>query len=354
MGIGNTIAEYGKLARSFNMALTGMGPVFGALAMQEFDPFRLFILFVLGCGAHIFGFVLNDYIDIRIDKATDELSERPLVSGTITPNKALAFAISGLLVMLVLGLYLTFPRIQPFLILLLAAGSATVYNLISKKWPGMDFFVAGAVGLLALFGSASVSMALTPLAIAVTFMAFFQVMFMNIVAGGLKDIDHDYKAGGRNLAIATGCKVIEKRSIKPKRRKKKGKKAVTLKLVITPGFKALAHTLEILFIIFVIAPFVMTEGILEEFEMLSLQFPAVVILGAVMLAISTKLMSMKTFVRSKMRKLIGAHYSINFSLVPVMLSVFQWWVVLFVFVPPLGFLITNKLLHGKATAPKTM
>ena len=55
-----------------------------------------------------------------------------------------------------------------------------------------------------------------------------------------------------------------------------------------------------------------------------------------------------------MRKLIGLHYTINFSLVPVMLSIINPWIVLFVFAPPLGFVIANKVLHGKASAPKTM
>ena len=352
MGLGSTIKEYGKLARSFNMALTGMSPVFGALSMLEFDPVRLLILCILGCGAHIFGFVLNDYIDIRIDKHSDELSERPLVSGTITPGKALGFAMFGLLLMLGLGLLLTWPGVQPFLILLLAAGSSTIYNLISKKAPGMDFFVAMAVGLLTLFGASTVSMTLSPLAIDITLLSFFMVLFMNIVANGLKDIDHDYEAGGRNLAIATGCKVIRRK----KKAKAKGKKAraATLELVIPTGFKALAHTIEIVFIVLVLTPFVMTIGIFEDFDIYSIQFPVVVVLGIAMLAISTKLMSMGTFVRSRMRKWIGLHYSINFSLVPVMLSVVAWWIFLLAFAPPLGFIIANKALHGKASAPKTM
>jgi 4-hydroxybenzoate polyprenyltransferase len=351
MGLGSSFKEYGKLARSFNMALTGMSPVFGALAMLEFDPVKLLILFILGCGAHIFGFVLNDYIDIKIDKHSDELSERPLVSGTITPGKALGFALFGLFLMLGLGLFLTWPGIQPFLILLLAAGSSTIYNLISKKAPGMDFFVAMAVGLLTLFGASTVSMCLTPLAIDITLLSFFMVLFMNIVANGLKDIDHDYEAGGRNLAIATGCKVIRRK--KKKAKSKKGR-TTTLELVIPTGFKALAHTIEIVFIVLVLTPFVMTIGDFEDFDMYSIQFPVTVILGVAMLAISTKLMAMKTFVRSKMRKLIGLHYSINFSLVPVMLSVVAWWIFLLAFAPPLGFVIANKALHGKASAPKTM
>lgn len=355
MGIVKTIKEYGKLARSFNMALTGMGPVFGALAMFETSPWRLLTLFILGCGAHIFGFVLNDYIDARIDKHSDELSERPLVSGTITPGKALAFAIFGLFIMLFLGLLLIWPNVLPaFLILLLAAGSSTFYNLVSKRAPGMDVFVAGAVGLLTLFGAATVSMDFSALAYDIALLAFLQVMFMNIVAGGLKDIDHDYKAGGRNLAIALGCKVIEKKKDK---------------LLIPIGFKALAHGIELAFFLCVLFPWFSPPEIRAVIPMcmciggpkwtnpyttLSLQLVLVVVLGIAMMAASTKLMGMKRFVRPQMRKFIGLHYALNFSLVPVMLSLTGWWIALLALIPPLGFALANLALHGEATAPKTM
>jgi len=356
MGIVKTIKEYGKLARSFNMALTGMGPVFGALAMFETSPWRLLTLFILGCGAHIFGFVLNDYIDARIDKHSDELSERPLVSGTITPGKALAFAFFGLFIMLFLGLLLIWPSVIPaFLILLLAAGSSTFYNLVSKRVPGMDVFVAGAVGLLTLFGSSSVSMEFTPLAYDMALLAFLQVMFMNIVAGGLKDIDHDYKAGGRNLAIALGCKVIEKKKDK---------------LVIPMGFKALAHGIELAFLACVLFPWVVHPAGLDSlascacvgsvalvrnpYSLVSIQLVLVILLGVAMMAASTKLMGMKRFIRPQMRKFIGLHYALNFSLVPVMLSVIHWWIALFALIPPLGFALANLALHGEAAAPKTM
>jgi len=97
-----------------------------------------------------------------------------------------------------------------------------------------------------------------------------------------------------------------------------------------------------------------SNTIFKDFDMYSIQFIVTAVLGMTMLSISTKLMAMKTFIRSKMRKLIGLHYTINFSLVPVMLSVVAWWIFLFAFAPPLGFVIANKALHGKAGAPKTM
>lgn len=334
------VREYAKLTRSFNMALTGMAPVFGALSMLEFDALRLFVLFILGCSAHVYGFVLNDYIDVRIDKHSKELIERPLVRGSISPKNAFALAISGLIIMIILGIYLTFPRILPVVILILAAASATVYNLISKKAVGMDFFVGGAVALLTLFGSMSVSTKISLLAIDIVLLAFLQVMFMNIVAGGLKDIDHDYKAGGRNIAIAMGCKVVDD--------------GENINLIIPKSFKTLSHSLEFLFIACVLAPFFLDYEPFEKFHFMSIQFFIIIILACAMLIASTNLMAMHEFIRPKMRKIIGIHYVLNFSLVPVMLSVLSLGIVLLAFVPPLGFALSNKILHGDPLSPKTM
>jgi len=57
------IREYLKLARSFNSFLTGLSPVMGALAMEQYDIFTLFLLFLIGFLGHTYGFVVNDIID---------------------------------------------------------------------------------------------------------------------------------------------------------------------------------------------------------------------------------------------------------------------------------------------------
>ena len=94
------IGEYLKLSRLFNMGLTGVAPVLGALAMWNINQtsvLMLFILFIIGCLSHIYGFVLNDVIDTKVDKLSKELNARPLVSGTITRKKALYFAIISMI-----------------------------------------------------------------------------------------------------------------------------------------------------------------------------------------------------------------------------------------------------------------
>ena len=354
VSVGSRIAEYLKLARSFNLALTAVGPVFGALAMGEQSLLRLLLLFLVGAGAHIYGFVLNDYIDMRIDNLSGELRQRPLVSGTITPKAALAFALYGLGVMLIVG-YLSMsvsstlntteallvvgrPRIMA--ILVIAAVLATIYNLVSKQLPGMDAFVAGAVFFLCVFGAASTAGdidRISRLGWIVCTLGGLQVVFMNIVAGGLKDIDHDSRGGGRTLAVALGCNVYGNDD----------------HLRIPPRFRALAYIIQMIYLLILFSPFVL--GLLSgpDIEMAVI----LVVLAAIstaMLVTSYRLLNQTQFRRDRMRMYIGTHYILNYILVPIMLAPLSPYILLLTIVPPLGFLLSNKLLAGDAMKPKTM
>jgi len=324
------IREYAKLARSFNMVLTGVAPVMGLLSMEVTVPWKLVVGFLMGCGAHIYGFVLNDYMDVNFDRRSKEL-DRPLVSGTVTPRGALAFALSGLAVTLGCGVVLSMPSVVPVLILLAATGSATVYNLWSKRFPGMDVFVAGAVYLLCL---ASVHSAGEPTTFAhiICLLAFLQVLFMNIVAGGLKDIDHDALEGGRTLAVVMGARV-----------KKDGG------LVVPASFTVLAVGIQLTHLSVTAAPYLM-----GMFPWTSPQPWSVLCLGAAMLGVSWKILGMKKFQRDRMRRYIGLHYALNFSLAPVLLSSLIPWAFVIAFLPPLGFVISNMLVHSTIAEPKSM
>ena len=82
------IREYLKLARSYNAVLTGVSPVMGAVAMAQFDIKYLFLLFLVGFFGHTYGFIINDLCDYKIDKYSKDISDRPLISGTISMKKA--------------------------------------------------------------------------------------------------------------------------------------------------------------------------------------------------------------------------------------------------------------------------
>jgi 4-hydroxybenzoate polyprenyltransferase len=342
MASGSTLAEYLKLARSFNLALTAVAPVLGALSMGESRLLRLVLLFFIGAGAHIFGFVLNDYIDMRIDRLSSELRQRPLVSGTITPGKALAFALGGLAVMVALGYLLVMGHPRAVVVLLLAAILATIYNFISKQFAGMDIFVASAVFFLCVFGAVSAApdneiLYVSRLGWVVCTLGGLQVLFMNIVAGGLKDIDHDSQGGGRTFAVALGCRVTGDED----------------RLEIPGAFRSLAYGIQAAFLLFLFAPFVLALVAPPMLE-LAAMLAVLVTLSAAMLYVSSRLLNQARFIRGNMRKLIGIHYILNYILVPIMLVTVNPYILILAAVPPLGFVLSNAALAGDALKPETM
>ena len=130
------IREYLKLARSFNAVLTGISPVMGALAMGQYDIFLLFLLFLVGFFGHTFGFVLNDIVDYKIDRSSKEISDRPLISGTISIKNARLFAFISLMAAFAVSIYVAYVTQNYFSIVILAISGffITVYDLISKKY----------------------------------------------------------------------------------------------------------------------------------------------------------------------------------------------------------------------------
>jgi 4-hydroxybenzoate polyprenyltransferase len=335
------IREYLKLARSFNAVLTGISPVMGAIAMEEFNIFTLFLIFIIGFFGHTFGFVFNDIIDYKIDKSSKEISDRPLISGTISITKAWIFAIISLLIPFVVALYIAYNQqvFYPIVILVLSALSITLYDLISKKLPFMDIFVAFGIFFFILYGASTRAPQvsdITPLAWMVCILGSIQVLFMQIIAGGLKDIENDYEKGAKTAAVKLGVRVTNG------------------VLYVSKSFKGLAYFIQILDIFLIFLSFYIIEKIRPTLELLIIQTILISIISFLMLLLSYKLLNIGTFDRKKARKYIGSHYMINFCLVPIMLISLNPWAILLMFFPGLGFILSNIILHGTILQPKTM
>ena len=327
------IKEYLKLSRSFNAGLTAIAPVLGALSSGEYSLEHLLLFFLVGFFGHCYGFALNDIIDYRIDRLADELTDRPLISGTISIRNAWIFTAAMLVLSLSIAVAIAFmySAFVPLILLVLSALSITTYNLISKKMPAMDVFVALGVLLLILYGAFTVSGTLSKLAGVVAALGTLQVLFMQFIAGGLKDAEHDYKGNARTLAITLGVRMQDNTLFIPLR------------------FKALAYILQGIFLFFLFYPFYAFDAFGGAYGHMAL----LAVLGAVMVYVSHRLVSISRFVRNEVRRYIGMHYFINFSLVPVMLSVLNPFIVLIAFIPPAAFLLSNITLHG-SLVPKTM
>jgi len=318
------------------MGLTGVAPILGALSMWnvgETPIYKLFILFCIGCFSHVYGFVLNDVMDVKIDKLSKELTARPLVSGTITRKKAAYFAISCMIASLVLSAFFYeefFSYIFLLSILLFAYGLATIYDVTSKKYPGMDFFVASAVFFLIIFGASTLGTP-TSLAWIVALIGGIQVLFMNMINGAIKDIDHDEKGLANILAIKLGARA-------------KGK-AITL----PTSFKSVGYLIEIVRSFLIFTPFLF----------LSISYKSWQIIILIILTILTfysiyKLFLIKEFVRDQIRKNIGITVIFMYATTPFMLSSLNVYIIFFAIVPPLWFICSNLILHHTIFEPKTM
>ena len=312
----------------------------GAIAMGDFNLSHLLLLFIIGFFGHTYGFVLNDILDFKIDKNNKELNDRPLVSGTITIKKAWIFTIFSLTIAFILAIFYAYNSNNyfPIAMLVLAAGIITIYNLISKKVPLMDIFNSLAVFFLILYGVTTVSQNInnvTTLAWIVCILGAIQVFFMQIVPGGLKDIENDFKTGAKTVAVKLGVRVSEDKD-----------------LVVPISYKALSYFIQIVDICFVVLPFYLVFTVREPIHYLIWVLLALV--GILMFFITNKFLTMEKFERGKMRKLLGSHFSINFALVPIMLMALNPWTIILVIFPPIGFIISNIILHGTIFQPKTM
>ncbi len=328
------LQEYLKLSRSFNAGLTAIAPVMGAVAMHEVRLLPLVLLFLAGFFGHTYGFVLNDIVDLRIDRSSADISDRPLVAGTVSLQEAWTFALLSMAASFVIAGVLAWHWYSwpPIVFLALSALSITIYDLISKRYPGMDVFVGAGVLLLIVYGAASVGWPLSLLAWLVVGLGTLQVLFMQFIAGGLKDVENDYRSQANTLAVATGVRVIQGR------------------MTVPLSFQALAYGLQAVDLALLFTPLLYIFGWRESLPQLALLAP----LSIAMLVISVKLLGMEQFDRERARRFIGLHYFINFSLVPIMLTAVNAWIGVLVLVPFGAFVLSNLTLHGTLLRPKTM
>lgn len=330
------LRDYIEITRLFNMGLTAIAPVLGALSMWNVGSLKLwelFILFIIGGLAHSYGFVLNDVIDIKVDKLSKELTTRPLVRGSITRQRASLFAVSCMIGSLLLSLVFYSNLLSYLLlifILIVAYIFATVYDIASKKYPGMDLFVAAAVFFLILFGASTIGTP-TMLSYIVALIGGLQVLFMNMINGAIKDIDHDKAGSANTIAIRLGARIH----------------AGIIALPVS--FKTTGYFIEIIRIALIFTPFVF----LNLYPHLW-QVPLLVFLAILTFVMIYKLYSIKTFDRALIRKRIGIIVIFMYATTPIMLSSLNAYIILVALIPPLWFFVSNLVLHKTIFEPKTM
>ncbi|MCD6468477.1 MAG: UbiA family prenyltransferase [Thermoplasmata archaeon] len=330
------VAAYAKLLRIPGLGGLAIPPVIGAITVGVFDLYHLFLLFVIGALSAIYGFVLNDYVDVELDRLVKELQGKPLVSGEISRKNALMISLLCM-VFAFLFIFLLFKgravddlRFAAVLCIVLAAVLGSFYNVYGKKVVGSDFFVAASMGFVFLFGALSFG---KPNIITwiVFLLTFNNLLHMNAVEGGIKDVDHDHIMGVRNIALLSGVRVEGK------------------KLFIPTGFKMFGMSIRLFSVFLVFTPFVFFGYSYSVWQLLILGLAA-----SGVLFFSIKLLSLKTFDRNIIRRFIATQSFLRYSLVPIMLIsmigvMYSTALILF---PMIWYLVFTPLVGEKLFRPR--
>jgi 4-hydroxybenzoate polyprenyltransferase len=295
------LKQWLKLARLQSGAATAITAVFGGLLLMprgNIDIFHLILLFIIGLLYHFYGFVLNEYSDIEIDKHARELSQKPLIKGTIKRTDAL-FA-SVIAVLIALGMVIFFFRsiyaTAAFLVAILLGG---IYDIYGKKFFGADFVLGGSIFFFCLFGAYSVSVNLTWVVIVVAFLFFIQLAFQTGVTGGMKDIPTDSLAGTKTTPVYLGCRVIGN------------------ELIVTKNFKRYVGGTKALHTIVVLLPFFI--ALFELPDAVILQLVILLLLLYLMWVSSLKAINLRKFNRLKLMRLLGMQEVVTYPIVSVLI-----------------------------------
>lgn len=139
--------KYGRLIRmdSYNVYPMLFLPTWCAIAMADrSDDFtaRALLFLLFGLGAFLMrsaGCILNDLIDIKIDRQVYRTQNRPLVSGEVTIPEAL----NVLVVMLVLSLIVLFSLPKHVIIIGIIAAAMVVLYPFAKRFTHLAQLVLG-------------------------------------------------------------------------------------------------------------------------------------------------------------------------------------------------------------------
>lgn len=335
MSLKNRTIEYLQLLRIQTAVLTALTPLLGGLVMGQRDLIPLCVLFLIGFFYHVYGFVLNEYIDIDVDKKSVHLKKKPLVSNIIAKEYALFIALFACICSCVLAIFF-FSSVFSALLLLWAIILGGTYNIFGKKLLGSDFVLGGGFFLLCLMGASTVSINFTFIAYLLCLIYFIHIVFNNAVEGGLKDVDHDHLAGAKTLATRAGVSVQHRM------------------LKVTKKFVGFSYVLKFIFMFLIGILCIQPEINLFNYEKNMLQILFVVFFAIIIVFTMYKFLSISVFDRSKLKRLFSVHEMSSYSMLIISLSpLIELRLTIFlIFLPLVWYILFNFVLYGKLLQPQ--
>ena len=330
------LIAYARLFRVPGIGGLAIPPVIGAISVGVLDFYKLVILFIIGALAALYGFILNDYADVEVDKLSKDLQGKPLVSKIISKKTALFICVFFiLLTFLLIGVLwykesIDFFKLAALFSIIVAGILGSIYDFYGKKFVGSDILVALSMAFVFLFGALSFGEP-TVITWIIFILTFNNLLHMNAIEGGIKDSDHDYLLGVKNIALSSGVKVIDD------------------KIIIPNKFKALSLSIRSFTAILLFIPFVFYGYQYNYWQIILL---VIAIFGVFFLNI--RLLSIKKFERNKIRKYIAGQSFLRYSLVPIMLiSIIGFYIsIILIIFPIVWYILFAPLLGEKLFRPR--
>jgi 4-hydroxybenzoate polyprenyltransferase len=330
----NTMCEYLRLFRLHTAAATACAPLIGGLIMGQRDISTLFVLFVIGIFYHIFGFVLNEYVDVNVDKKSIELKDKPLVSGSISKKKALYIVIISIICSYIL-IFIFFRSIYTLLFFSISLIFGGIYDLYGKKILGLDFVLAGGFFFLCLTGASTISIDFDFSVYLFCLLYFLHIVYNNSVEGGLKDVGHDSTAGAKTLATFMGV-TVEKGILR-----------------ITKSFVVFSYFLRFIFLALIVIlglqPQLLFWSDKHIFEIIIM-----VLLTVVYFTTLFSFLRRMKFDRARLKKIFSINEMTSFFMILIVLSplIGLYSTVFLILLPAVWYLAFNVILYGKLLEPR--
>lgn len=156
---------------------------------------------------HNYAYVLNDVIDLPVDRTSPDRQGDPLVRGAISPATALAFCVAQVVAAFVM-LWFADASALSYLALALGFALMTVYDVWGKRSPfppATDLAQGLGWGSLAYVGAGLSSDAASPLTHVLFAYAAGHIFLINGIHGGIRDLDNDRRSGCLTTALYLGA-----------------------------------------------------------------------------------------------------------------------------------------------------
>lgn len=219
--MGSKFIAYARLLRLSGLIGFSTATLFGAFSQAglSISLFTLFLLLILGILKTIHGCVTNDIFDSEVDKFSRDPQRRPLVTGEISKKTAVILSIITVIIAFAIVFrffYTTQPAFSNIILcMILGLIIGNVYNKYGKKFIGSDLLVGFSEALFVIIGAYLVTPSgqLNLLTWVIFLLVFTQYLFMNMIIGGIKDADHDFLFKAKNVAIKTGVKISNNKTL---------------------------------------------------------------------------------------------------------------------------------------------